>query len=505
MFFHNLLPNTKKNPYLRRNNVDSMITRKRILTILSLSLTCICVFSQSSQQAKAWFDAGDYERALPAYKRIVKNNPRNGTYNYRYAVCLYETGDKASALPYFEKAAEREITNAYRYMGDYHQAIGDYENAIRNWETYVDEVSPTDTLYKVYVRKLAGINKELKYVKRVEKLLIVDSIVLPKKKFLTAYGFGAENGTIGQATRMTDDCQTSECTAYQTERGDKIYYSNTDVDGSLQLYMRYRLMDDWSKPTRLNGFPDDGDNNYPFMLSDGMTIYFANNGSGGLGGYDLYITRYNSETERFLTAENLGMPFNSSANDYMLAIDETYNLGWFATDRNQPEDSVCIYTFVPTTEKKYYDYQNDNRLQIIDAARITSIEATQTDEKALRNAQQSLFKLSIERTQKEEEKHDFTFVIDDFTDYHRISDFKSTTAREMFTTWEKQKAQLEKLHASLEEQRAKYTRSSMNDREKMSTDLLQIEQKYEQLEIQVIEMEISIRNEENNYISNGNK
>lgn len=47
------------------------------------------------------------------------------------------------------------------------------------------------------------------------------------------------------------------------------------------------------------------------------------------------------------------MPFNSPANDYMYAIDEFNNIGWFASDRYQPDNKVCIYVFVPNSSKKY--------------------------------------------------------------------------------------------------------------------------------------------------------
>ena len=51
--------------------------------------------------------------------------------------------------------------------------------------------------------------------------------------------------------------------------------------------------------------------------------------------------------EVFYIPDNYGLPYNSTANDYFLAIDERNNLGWLISDRYQPEDKVCIYIFVP--------------------------------------------------------------------------------------------------------------------------------------------------------------
>ena len=49
--------------------------------------------------------------------------------------------------------------------------------------------------------------------------------------------------------------------------------------------------------------------------------------------------------EVFYIPDNYGLPYNSTANDYFLAIDERNNLGWLVSDRYQPEDKVCILYF----------------------------------------------------------------------------------------------------------------------------------------------------------------
>ena len=260
------------------------------------------------------------------------------------------------------------------------------------------------------------------------------------------------------------------------------------------------MLDSWSKPIALNGLPE-GDSNYPFLLSDGVTIYFANNNPNGLGGYDLYVTRYNSETDRYLMAENLGMPFNSPANDYMMAIDEVNGLGWFATDRNQPEGMVCIYTFIPSETKQYYNYREDRFEDIRNAAQIHSIAATQTDEKVIQKAQQTLFKLGLE-AQAEEKKNDFTFIIDDFTDYHSLDDFKSAEARQLYANWTEKKKELAKLGQELEALRNRYAHSSNNERRQLTKELSRMEEQYEKLETEVMGMPKAIRNREINHIGN---
>ena len=473
------------------------IKMKRYICLAFAVCLSFSAFSQTQTQARKWFVEGEYAKAKPVFAKLLKSNPKSGSLNYWYGVCLNETGEHDKALPYLKKAVDSEVENAFRYVGDYYLQDGLYEEALEHYDIYLDKVDPTDSMFVVYTRRAERAKHEFKFYKRVAKVTFVDSIVVEKTNFLSAYRLGEECGDIDVTRNMLGGNTSVEGTAYRTEMSDKIYYSDAYANGCMQLFMCYKMLDNWSKPTLLSGLPE-GDNNYPFLMSDGITIYFANNNSGGLGGYDLYVTRYNSETDRFLVPENLGMPFNSSANDYMLVIDEVNLLGWFATDRNQPEGMVCIYTFIPNEAKSYYSYQDDNFEDIRRAAQIQSIAATQTNPEEVKRASQALFKLSL-NVQSEEKKKDFTFVIDDLVDYHSLDNFKCAEARQLYLDWVAQKANLEKLGRELEEKRQQYARASSSGRKKMTEELLQLEQQYEKLETVVADMPKAIRSLEINF------
>ncbi len=474
-------------------------TRRYLLTALAACMSSL-LLAQSQTQARKWFVEGEYAKAKPVFAKLVKNNPKSGSINYWYGVCLNETGEHDKALPYLKKAVDSDVENAYRYIGDYYLSDGNYEEALDHYDQYLDKVDPTDTMFVVYTRRAERVKHELKFYKRVEKIVFVDSVVVKKDKFLTAYLLGKECGEVDATRNMLGDNVSPEGMAYRTEMRDKIYYSDVNANGNMQLNMCYKMLDSWSKPAILNGLPE-GDSNYPFLLADGVTIYFANNNPNGLGGYDLYVTRYNSETDRYLLAENLGMPFNSSGNDYMMVIDEVNHLGWFATDRNQPDSMVCVYTFIPSETKQYYNYKEDRFEDIRRAAQIQSIAATQTDQETIRKAQQTLFRLKM-NTQTVNKENDFTFVIDDFTVYHSLDNFKSNKARQLYKDWKTKQETLRQLAQKLEEQRTLYTHSSSNERRKMTDELLRMEQQHEQLETEVMNMPKTIRNLEINHIKN---
>ena len=41
--------------------------------------------------------------------------------------------------------------------------------------------------------------------------------------------------------------------------------------------------------------------NYPFMTSDGETFFFAAKADDGLGGYDIFMTRYDPDEGKFFS------------------------------------------------------------------------------------------------------------------------------------------------------------------------------------------------------------
>ncbi|MDE5661888.1 MAG: hypothetical protein K2I04_04595, partial [Muribaculaceae bacterium] len=125
-----------------------------------------------------------------------------------------------------------------------------------------------------------------------------------------------------------------------------------------------------------NSLGDGGDARYPFLMPDGMTLYFAANGNGSLGGYDIFMTRRSEgdDGREYFQPQNVGMPYNSPYDDYLLAIDEASGLGWWATDRNRIPDKVTIYIFAPSQMRVNAD-PSDPDIEAL--ARLSDISLTQ--------------------------------------------------------------------------------------------------------------------------------
>lgn len=325
-----------------------------------------------------------------------------------------------------------------------------------------------------------------------DRILIVDSLVVNKPDFLSAYKISEETGSLDSFAHFFG--QTGGGTLYRTELGHRIYFGQDVADGKRKIFSSDLLADNnWSEPAELTGIGSTNTSeDYPFVTSDGTTLYFASKGTeDGLGGYDLYVTRIGSEASRYLRPENMGMPYNSPYNDYMYVLDEYHNLGWFASDRYQPEGKVCIYVFVPNESRMTFDFDNDDPALIRECARLRSIRKTQTDKTVLADARGRLKEAREDKGTTVVQK-DFELVIDDARTYTNYNQFRNAEARKLCRQWVTQKKQLEQLDKALEDNRTAYAGGKKN----LASVILQQEKKQETLRTEVQLLEKRTRNAE---------
>lgn len=468
--------------------------RKYILSFLFLVFACM-LCAQNKNVAREHFLAGNYAEAKPMFEQLLKRNPRNAELNYWYAVCCYETKDTvANVKEMLEFAASRKIANAHRYLGDLYADSCNYLAAAEKYEDFID-VATDDSLLSLYHTKLNTVNRIYRMVSATAKVCVVDSVVVDKEKFLSAYKMGRDAGSLHSVADFFDEEDEDGGTLFETERGTDIYYSmcdGSDDNSLLKIYHSSMVGESWSKPAMLKGFDTGGNDNYPFMQADGLTLYFASDGEGSVGGYDIFITRYDTENGRFLRPDNVGMPFNSTANDYMMAVNEVAGLGWFATDRNQPQGKVCVYIFVANDVKERFDIDRDGYDKVLSFAQLRSIADTQSDSEAVRKARQQLAMLVYELAE-EKKGGDFLFVIDNAMDYTTLSDFKNATAKALFLNWQKGCEQHEKDKTVLQQKRDAYAVATEAAKAGLKNEILRLENKVDEDYYSLQKQEYEIR------------
>ena len=130
-----------------------------------------------------------------------------------------------------------------------------------------------------------------------------------------------------------------------TPESKAIVFSAKDENGTWNIMYSVRLNDTiWSAPEMANeNITTSGNEIYPHLSPCGKKLYFASNGHSGMGGYDLYVSEWNEETSDWDTAQNLGFPYSSTANDYFYTNSPCGNFTIFFSDRETSPHEVTAY------------------------------------------------------------------------------------------------------------------------------------------------------------------
>ena len=472
------------------------------MKIKTLHIFLFCVLfnffsikAQTLDDAKQWFLDGKYSEALPVFMSEYNVNPKDKALNQWVGICLFETGKIIEAEPYLSFASESKIPQAYLYLGELYSLQYRFDDAEAQFEKY-QKAKKKD---KEALELLEGIrlksDKLKRLTRRTEDIQIIDSIVVSKKDFLKAYHLSENSGDIMYVSNFFENQAHNSSVLHVNEKQNKVLFSQYDSINGLDLYSMEKLLDSFGNKKRLSESINNANNQaYPFVLSDGLTLYYASNDQNSLGGYDLFVTRYNLATDSYLTPNQMNMPFNSPFNDYMLAIDEVKGIGWFASDRFQSLDSVCVYTFIPSEKVILVESEEDKYLA--DRAKISSIKQSWkpgTNYASLIELAKKENKTVIRQT------GDFVFVINDSKTYQHLSDFQSNDARQLFEKALNAETEYESKSKQLNELRDQFS-SVKSSKDNLRLSILSLENDIELLYENVKRLKMASRNTENRYL-----
>lgn len=310
-----------------------------------------------------------------------------------------------------------------------------FSEAARTLQEQIDKARSTDSPTGQLETDLRRANLAADMLRGTEIVTFIDSVKVPLDRMLTAVRLSSVSGSLvpGEAVEGSISSLPPGVgnAAFVNEIGDRLYISAADSAGNPKtISSSYKAGDGWTAPVPLAGMAGSGtDQDFPFVMPDGVTLYFAAQGEGSIGGYDVFVTRYNPDANRYVKAENLGMPFNSPANDYLLAIDEEIRLGWLVTDRNQNADTVCVYVFVPTDTREVYDLADHDLTEMVSLASLRSIALTQTDPEEVAAARARLETVRRAAATPATGKRHRRYVVNDAAVYTSLSQFRSGEAR----------------------------------------------------------------------------
>lgn len=156
----------------------------------------------------------------------------------------------------------------------------------------------------------------------------------------------------------SDSASWDGCPAFSGD-GKTLYFSSNRPGGSGGMDLFRVNMDAsgrFGNPANMGkALNTPGDEMFPYVTKDGK-LYFASDGHPGLGKLDLFVAERRSGK---ISVENLGLPYNSSMDDFGLSSDQNGNI-FFSSNRRGGlgDDDIYFYQAPPKPKDDLAENKN---------------------------------------------------------------------------------------------------------------------------------------------------
>ena len=303
--------------------------------------------SSKKKIADRYFDGLNYTRAQEMYRELSEKNPANDEYSFKYGTCLMFTDtNKAACMKYLLNAVKQPNPSAlsYFYMAKAFHRNYKFEDAIIYFEKFkliadIKEVEKYD------------IDLYIQYCKNARMLMehpvttdILSQKIVHRDFFTSAYElFLPEEKVYSLSetfkTKVDKKNRANLLMCFYNNNNNAIFssYGSSGKNGK-DLFRKIKYSNEvWSKSSPLGkeiNSPYDED--YPFITSDGSVLYFCSNGTGSLGGYDIFKCEWDEQQQRWSKPQNMGYPINSAFDDLLFVPIAGEQIAYLASDRTTP-------------------------------------------------------------------------------------------------------------------------------------------------------------------------
>lgn len=477
----------------------------RFALALAASFGSLCLVAQAVRpaglaQAVALFDKGDYEQARLALLAEAASDERDPKINFYFGASETMTArDLPDALRRLHLAQLRGFRRAEAnlFIGRAYQLLCEYDQARAALAKFTQS-SKDERLLALARRFDAECQSSVSLAGKIFKLRVAGKAQRLRADATGAYAAGKECGAVCKNSHFFQSDIDPDGLMYMTERADAVYFSVTDDEGFSRLMKMEKLIGGWGEMTQLRGLEGQWNDIAPVLMTDGVTVYFASDRPGGMGGYDIYKTTYDPETRTYSDPVNMGVPFNSAFDDLLLMPDEFSGRAWFSSDRETVgTDSVTVYevewspTLVRTTASSTDDITAalaltpDPDLRPVSSGGVVS------------QSQQS-----YARDRSFVPQDVFRFTVCDSLTYTQWEHFRSRQAERTYRQVVRAQAERDSLVSLMSRQRKEFMSiASSIERNAKLQDLLRTERSLYALEDEISEKAEAAKNEELSEIS----
>lgn len=120
--------------------------------------------------------------------------------------------------------------------------------------------------------------------------------------------------------------------------------------GGEDLYIVRKGLDgEWKEPENMGDHINTKyDEDAPFLMADGRTLYFSSRGHSSMGGFDIFKSTYNKKTKTWSKPENVGYPINSADDDIFFVWSPDGQRAYFSSHHEDGYGDQDLYVmYIP--------------------------------------------------------------------------------------------------------------------------------------------------------------
>lgn len=327
-----------------------------------------------------------YDKALPLYLKANEFNPNNVLLNYQIGVCYLNSAFKQKALTYLEKSYELNPTvgeNLHYYLGQAYHLNLNWDKAIKEYQTYIAMLKADQKKDIAEVnKKIAECRNGIELIKNPIPVSIdnlsaeINSVYPDYRPVISAdeslllftsrrdnssggmidpvnqlhyediYTSTYENGkwTPGKNIGKPVNSDDNDATVSLSADGQKLFIYFFDTKGNGDIFECLLQGTAWGKPVRLNDkINTKSHESSASISSDGNTLYFVSNKSGGLGGHDIYKSEFDKTTQQWAEAQNLGSVINTQYEEHGVFIHPDGKTLYFSSQGHNSMGGMDIF------------------------------------------------------------------------------------------------------------------------------------------------------------------
>lgn len=301
------------------------------------------------------FLEGQYEKAEALFDLAYKFNPNYSKLNYYLGICIYTSAYKFKSLNYFKKAYELNPNvspSINLWIGLGYHVNAEWDNASKHYEFHKKVLDQKNRDTIEYINKKIDECRVGKELSAKPERVWIDNLGKAINTEFPEYGpfISADESVVIYTGRRSDTrggkkdegdgkyfediyiARRNPATGEWMKAeniGELINTENHDAPSGLSpdgqiLFIFYghkgggdiyqsRLKNGvYGKPEKLNSTVSSKEyESSASISSDGKELYFASDRKGGLGGEDIYMSRWDEKKKEWGPAENLGPTINT--------------------------------------------------------------------------------------------------------------------------------------------------------------------------------------------------